>query len=87
MDAAGVARAVVVPPSWEGDRNDFAREAARSIRFAIMGGFAIERPEDGAIEDSKRQPGMMGRGLGAWLGRPLSDGVQNGVVQAVQSRT
>ena len=24
MDAAGVARAVLVPPSWEGDRIDYA---------------------------------------------------------------
>src|ERR1700733_2854424 len=29
MEAAGVARAVIVPPSWEGDRNDLALEAAR----------------------------------------------------------
>ena len=24
MDEAGVDRAVIVPPSWEGDRNDYA---------------------------------------------------------------
>ncbi|MEP7070432.1 MAG: hypothetical protein ABI789_14380, partial [Usitatibacter sp.] len=24
MDAAGVERAIIVPPSWEGDRNDLA---------------------------------------------------------------
>lgn len=29
MDAAGVARVVIVPPSWEGDRNDLALAAAR----------------------------------------------------------
>lgn len=63
MDAAGVARVVIVPPSWEGDRNDLALEAARlhPERFAIMGRFAIERPEDGAVLDSwRRQPGMLG---------------------------
>ncbi len=39
MDAAGVDRVVIVPPSWEGDRNDLAIEAvqARPDRFAIMG--------------------------------------------------
>ena len=39
MDAAGVARVVIVPPSWEGDRNDLALEAARlhPDRFAVMG--------------------------------------------------
>ena len=31
MDAAGVDRAVIVPPSWEGDRNDLALAAARRI--------------------------------------------------------
>ena len=39
MDAAGVARVVIVPPSWEGDRNDLALAAARlhPDRFAVMG--------------------------------------------------
>ena len=39
MDAAGVDRAVIVPPSWEGDRNDLAQGAVRLHpgRFAIMG--------------------------------------------------
>ncbi len=63
MDAAGVARAVIVPPSWEGDRNDLALDATRTYpeRFAIMGRFAIERPQDRAVLDGwKRQPGMLG---------------------------
>ena len=34
MDAAGVDRVVIVPPSWEGDRNDLALAAARRIRIA-----------------------------------------------------
>ena len=29
MDAAGVDRVVIVPPSWEGDRNDLALAACR----------------------------------------------------------
>src|SRR5204863_1218782 len=32
MDSADVARVVIVPPSWEGDRNDLALEAARLHR-------------------------------------------------------
>jgi predicted TIM-barrel fold metal-dependent hydrolase len=32
MDLAGVRRIVIVPPSWEGDRNDLALEAARAAR-------------------------------------------------------
>ena len=39
MDAAGVTRAIIVPPAWEGDRNDLALDAARAYpeRFAVMG--------------------------------------------------
>jgi predicted TIM-barrel fold metal-dependent hydrolase len=59
MDAAGVARVVVVPPSWEGDRNDLALEAARlhPDRFAVMG-----RPpsEQQSLSDWRDQPGMLG---------------------------
>src|SRR5436853_5822538 len=29
MDEAGVDRAVIVPPSWPGDRNDYALEAVK----------------------------------------------------------
>jgi predicted TIM-barrel fold metal-dependent hydrolase len=63
MDAAGVTAVVIVPPSWEGDRNDLALEAARlhPDRFAIMGRFPIERPDQRAQLDGwKRQPGMLG---------------------------
>ena len=34
MDEAGVDRVVIVPPSWEGERNDYALEAAENIRTA-----------------------------------------------------
>ena len=63
MDEAGVSRVVIVPPSWEGDRNDLALEAARlhPDRFAVMGRLAIERPESRPlVADWKRQPGMLG---------------------------
>lgn len=63
MDAAGVDRVVIVPPSWEGDRNDLALAAAARYprRFAVMGRFAVERPEEGAaLESWRRQPGMLG---------------------------
>ena len=63
MDAAGVSRIVLVPPSWEGDRNDLALGAARlhPDRFAVMGRLALERPESRAlVADWKKQPGMLG---------------------------
>ena len=39
MDGAGVARCVLVPPTWEADRNDTSLEAARlhPDRFRVMG--------------------------------------------------
>src|ERR1700723_3679939 len=39
MDPAGVDRAVIVPPSWEGNRNDvaLAAAAAHPDRFAVLG--------------------------------------------------
>ena len=63
MDGAGVDRAVLVPPSWEGDRNDLALAAAceHPARFAVMGRLAIERPESRSlIAGWKAQPGMLG---------------------------
>src|SRR6185437_7854920 len=63
MDKAGVDRVVIVPPSWEGDRNDLAIEAAQSHpdRFAVMGRLDPDLP--GAREQIvswKSQPGMLG---------------------------
>ena len=63
MDTASVSRVVLVPPSWEGDRNDLALEAARlhPDRFAIMGRLPLEKPESRArVADWKKQPGMLG---------------------------
>jgi L-fuconolactonase len=63
MDEAGVDRAVLIPPSWEGDYNDLVLEAARlhPDRFAAMGRLSIQMPESRAlVADWKRQPGMLG---------------------------
>ena len=35
MDEAGVDRVVIVPPSWPGDRNDYALEAAQALSQAL----------------------------------------------------
>lgn len=44
MDGAGIDRAVIVPPMWEGDRNDLALAAASSHpdRLAVMGRFSLD---------------------------------------------
>jgi predicted TIM-barrel fold metal-dependent hydrolase len=63
MDEAGVDRAVIVPPSWEGDRNDYALEAVRRYpaRFAVMGRIPVEYPETAKLlPDWKKQPNMLG---------------------------
>jgi L-fuconolactonase len=63
MDEGGIDRAIIVPPSWEGDRNDLACAAAAKHpdRFAVMGRFDPEAPGardrvDGWLD----QPGMLG---------------------------
>ncbi len=63
MGKAGVDRVILVPPSWEGDRNDVALEAAvaHPDRFAIMGRFDPDVPgARGRIAGWKMQPGRLG---------------------------
>jgi predicted TIM-barrel fold metal-dependent hydrolase len=64
MDEAGVDRAVIVPPSWPGDRNDYGLEAAQRYptRFAVMGRLPIEKREqaEALLPKWKQQPGMLG---------------------------
>ena len=47
VDTAGVGRVVIVPPSWEGDRNDLGLAAAQAHpdRFAVMGRIDPVAPE------------------------------------------
>jgi predicted TIM-barrel fold metal-dependent hydrolase len=76
MNDAGVDRVVIVPPSWEGDRNDYALEAVKRYpgRFAVMGRITLQDPKSAALLPKwKEQPGMLGirvtfqRNLAAWL--------------------
>lgn len=62
MDAAGVARVVIVPPSWEGDRNDLALAAAAAHpdRFAVMGRPPLDRADPAALVHWREQKGMLG---------------------------
>jgi len=63
MERAGVDRAVLVPPSWEGERNDIVLAAAQAHpdRFAVMGRFDPEAPQSrGLIPTWLKQPGMLG---------------------------
>ncbi|WP_157793096.1 amidohydrolase family protein [Bordetella genomosp. 8] len=63
MDAAGVQRAIIVPPSPVGDSNDTALEAAARYpeRLAIMGRFNPEAPDARErLADWLDQPNMLG---------------------------
>jgi len=55
MDAAGVHRAVIVPPSWEGDRNDLALAAAQAPSQVFRGGGRVARFQVCAAETEPQQ--------------------------------
>jgi predicted TIM-barrel fold metal-dependent hydrolase len=82
MDQAGVSRVVIVPPSWEGDRVDYALEAAGKYpdRFAVMGRIPLTDPKSAALLPRwKEQPGMLGMRVtflgpnAAWLSDGTAD--------------
>src|SRR5205085_9852962 len=63
MDEAGVDRAVIVPPSWPGDRNDYGLEAAKRYpsRFRVMGRIPLQNPKSAHLLPKwKDQQGMLG---------------------------
>jgi L-fuconolactonase len=63
MDEAGVDRVVIVPPTLEGDRLDYAQEAVRRYpgRFAVMGRIALNDPGSASRFASwRKQPGVLG---------------------------
>lgn len=60
---AGVDRVVIIPPWWEGERNDLALDAARSYpdRFAVMGLFDADAPDARSnLKAWRSEPGMLG---------------------------
>ena len=63
MKTAQVDRCVLVPPSWEGERNDVCLAAAQMhpTRFAVMGRLDPDAPDSrGKIAGWRKQPGMLG---------------------------
>ena len=83
MARAGIDRAILIPPGWEGDRIDFVLEGAshHPDRFAAMGRIPVEKPESIALLPGwKRQTGMLGIRLSfqkahnsAWLDDGTAD--------------
>jgi predicted TIM-barrel fold metal-dependent hydrolase len=90
MDGAGVERCILVPPTWEADRNDTSLEVARlhPDRFRVMGRIAINKNESRAlIANWKDQPGMLGIRLVFNPGRTaswLADGTADWVWDAAE---
>ena len=62
MDRAGVERAVIIPPSWEGDRNDLAVAAVGDYpgRFGIMGRVNLGSAAPLDLSHWRDTPGMLG---------------------------
>ena len=63
MDEAGVNRVMLVPPSWEGERNDYAAEAVAKYpdRFGVMGRIHLDDPNVRVqIPNWKQQRNMFG---------------------------
>ena len=88
MDAAGVGRVVIVPPSWEGDRNDLAIAACRAHpeRFAIMGRLDLLPVDPALLAAWRSQPGMLGlrftvRPEHTWLTDGSADWVWEGAAR------
>src|SRR5579884_2362808 len=80
MDAAGVDRAVIVPPSWVGENNATALEAAARYpnRFAAMDRFDPRAPDAAEqLEGWLQQPHMLGIRMSFHM-RPFSDWLDDG---------
>jgi predicted TIM-barrel fold metal-dependent hydrolase len=63
MDAAGVARAILVTPVWTDSDNDVQLDMAQRYpeRFAVMGYLPVDAPESrGQLARWLSQPGMLG---------------------------
>jgi L-fuconolactonase len=63
MDAAGVDRAILVPPAFEGDRNDLSLAAAKvhPDRFAVMGRLPLDDPKTREqLPGWRSHPGALG---------------------------
>lgn len=82
MKAAGVDRAIIVPPTWCGDSNDYALGIARQYpeRFAVIGRFNPKAPDASAQLDGwLKQPHMLGVRMSFHV-RPFVDWLDDGTL-------
>jgi predicted TIM-barrel fold metal-dependent hydrolase len=79
MNEAGVDRAVLVPPTLEGERIDYVQEAVKRYpgRFGIMSRIAIDKPENAQrLATWRNQPGVLGVRVNygfEWLTNGMAD--------------
>jgi len=83
MAVSGVDGAILVPPSWEGYRNDYALEAAQKYpnRFGVMGKVPLnDSASEAKMATWLQQPGMLGfrisfrhAGTHSWLDDGTAD--------------
>jgi L-fuconolactonase len=82
MDEAGVDSAILVPPSFEGDRNDVVLAAADRFpsRFAVMGRISLEDKANAEplLETWRSLPGALGVRLTFLGGRRSGDWLADG---------
>ena len=80
MDAAGVDRAVIVPPTWVGENNLMACEAAARYpaRFAVVGRFDVKASDARTqLEAWMKQPQMLGVRMSFHV-KPFVDWLEDG---------
>jgi predicted TIM-barrel fold metal-dependent hydrolase len=80
MAAAGVDRAVIVPPTWAGDSNALALDVARRYpgQFAVVGRFDAKGLDAAAqLENWLAQPHMLGVRMSFHV-KPYSDWLDDG---------
>ena len=80
MDAAGVDRAVIVPPTWAGESNEWALDVAARYpkRFAVVGRFDVNPPDARRqLEGWLKQPHMLGVRMSFHV-KPFIDWLEDG---------
>lgn len=83
MDAAGVGRVVIVPPTWIGENNATALEASAKYpqRFAVMGRFDTDAPDaEQQLDRWLAQPNMLGIRL-TFLAKPRLEQLDDGSLE------
>jgi predicted TIM-barrel fold metal-dependent hydrolase len=82
MDEGGVDAAVIHPPGWDPGSTEMAFAAVRNYpgRFAIMGSFPLQQPENRSLVAKWRsQPGMLGLRYG-FLQEPMRRWIEDGTL-------